>query len=111
MIYFRSERKYFNSLTSTSAVIDILEEKYGICYDSPNIGKRYQTEKALYEAIASWPTLNPNFDDGGEWGLLLGQTKLVDTSQADWYKIGTLSIEAIEIRYHYIIAQTENIQK
>ena len=53
LIYFRSERKYFNSLASTAAVIDILEEKYGICYNSPNIGKRYQTEKVFDETIPS----------------------------------------------------------
>ena len=39
--YFRSERKYFNSLTSSASVIDLLDEKYGIAFDTPNIGKRY----------------------------------------------------------------------
>lgn len=43
----RSERKYFNSLTSTASVIDILEEKYEIAFDSPNIGKRYLTSDEL----------------------------------------------------------------
>ena len=62
LIYFRSERKYFNSLASTAAVIDILEEKYGICYNSPNIGKRYQTEKLFDETIPSWQILNICFD-------------------------------------------------
>merc|ERR1712018_123932 len=45
----RSERKYFNSLTSTASVIDILEEKYGIAFDTPNIGKRYKPVIGLDE--------------------------------------------------------------
>jgi len=49
----RSERKYFNSLTSTPAVIDILEEKYEICYNSPDIGKRYVTEQIIDEIAES----------------------------------------------------------
>jgi len=45
----RSERKYFNSLTSTPAVIDILEDKYDICYNSHDNGKRYNTKEVLNE--------------------------------------------------------------
>ena len=40
----RSERKYFNPLASTASVIQILEEKYGISYDTPNIGRRYKSD-------------------------------------------------------------------
>lgn len=49
----RSERKYFNSLASTTSVIDVLEEKYGITFDAPNIGKRYRTRDELeYRALS-----------------------------------------------------------
>ena len=43
----RSERKYFNTLTSTASVIDLLEEKYGISFDTPNIGRRYKNFSEL----------------------------------------------------------------
>merc|ERR1719400_497479 len=49
----RSERKYFNSLTSTASVIDLLDEKYGIAFDTPNIGKRYVTEQIIDEIAES----------------------------------------------------------
>ena len=52
----RSERKYFNSLTSTPAVIDILEDKYEICYNSHGIGKRYNTENVHNETCIRWVT-------------------------------------------------------
>ena len=52
--YFRSERKYFNSLTSTASVIDLLDEKYGIAFDTPNIGKRYFPSDTSAKNIMLW---------------------------------------------------------
>jgi len=48
----RSERKYFNSLTSTASVIEILEEKYGIAFNTPDIGKRYKSEIGLDDVLS-----------------------------------------------------------
>ena len=49
----RSERKYFNALTSTASVIDILEEKYGISFNAPNIGRRYKSSVELEDDVST----------------------------------------------------------